>query len=627
MYSIKRISHIAVLLASATILGLAYAPLHAQPAGKPTSGGNIAQEMQTAQKLSSQGNDLEALDHLEKALDISVKAHGTQHSDSIRIKSEIGFLYMKMKKYAEARETLAQAVELAKGKSDSKIETVKMYSNLGAIFCQMGEFQESLDWHHKANAIRGRKLDSSSTDPSESCIVKHIISEEIVREAQAGKKLADQQKYSDALIHYNKAVQLSIKKNGDQHKDTAQYKNEVGILYLNLKKYADAQAVLTQAAAIAEKNTDIFASAKIYNNLGAAYYYQGNYKKALVWDEKAFDAIEKSGVSDNVLLTNICDSIVSGYEHLNEPGKAGEWRQKAKAIREKAPSTTAAESNSATPESAADIKNTAQTYLEKGDFDDAITLYKQALELEEKTLGYQHPDTIATCDSLAKAYDKKGDYKEALAWYEKVLNYIENRQSKKSLSAAVIYSNIAVAQARLGNNKKAIENLRKATMVFEKSEFRDHLDVGTVYSNITWVYAKTRDYAKAEEWAKKTLAFNERIYGNEHPATGVAYENVGMTYINRRLYDKAVAPYLRAYRISLNKFGESTQTQSIRVHLECAYNHINKDINNPAPFDEWLAKSLGIAKSEAGANAYTGPRGCKAIPKQVSTTIPAHSTP
>ena len=63
-----------------------------------------------------------------------------------------------------------------------------------------------------------------------------------------------------------------------------------------------------------------------------------------------------------------------------------------------------------------------------GDYAKAERLYQEALEIRQKVLGPEHPDTATSLNNLAELYERMGDYakvepllEEALDIYRKTL--------------------------------------------------------------------------------------------------------------------------------------------------------------------------------------------------------------
>ncbi|MCL2875749.1 MAG: tetratricopeptide repeat protein [Betaproteobacteria bacterium] len=667
-----------IALALATVLG-AFAP--GIRADNTAVTKETSHEAQTAKKPAEQKRHTETLSQYQKALSNSIKKNGEQHKDTIHYRKEIGIAYLRMEKYSEARDILAQAAEAA-GKGPANSDSADIYKNLGLALFRLDYPELSLDWYEKALAARESVSGADSAEVADICVdiasvheslsdyasaaafygraltirentmdethpsvtalrekftitrqlasntLKSAATKKIAQETRLAKKYADQNRYDEALDHYKKARENFIAERGEQDSDIVRYENEIGIVYINMGKYAEARSFLTHAAEIASKDKELDSnnpdSATIYRNLGFALYRLGEYEEALNWYQKALAIRESALGSESLEMAETCEDIAAVYESQSNYQVALDWYNRALAVREKAlganhPSVVTVYGRvaairqrlgekdetrdwwgkvvpiqgSENAEKTSEHHSAGFAYFGQGDYEKALKSYKQALAVEEKNLGAQNPVTMAIRHDIAGVYEKKGDYKQAVVWYKKTLADQEKIYGKGHHSTAATYTNIGVAEGKLGNNKNALESLREAIVVFEKAGAGEHSDAAVVYTNMAWVYSKMKNHDKAEEWARRAMAVNEKVFGKEHPTTGKSYSNVAATYMNQGQYDKAVSGYLEAYRIYLAEYGEAyAQTRSIRRNLELAYKQVNAQVKDPKPFDAWLAESL-----------------------------------
>ena len=62
----------------------------------------------------------------------------------------------------------------------------------------------------------------------------------------------------------------------------------------------------------------------------------------------------------------------------------------------------------------------AATYTGQGKYAEAAGLQEEALAVEKRVLGEEHPDTLTTTGNLASTYKMQGRYAEAAALQAKV---------------------------------------------------------------------------------------------------------------------------------------------------------------------------------------------------------------
>ena len=69
----------------------------------------------------------------------------------------------------------------------------------------------------------------------------------------------------------------------------------------------------------------------------------------------------------------------------------------------------------------AERSSLADTYVQTGRLDEAITLYEQILEDYARVLGENHPQTLSACNDLASCYQEAGRLDEAITLFERLI--------------------------------------------------------------------------------------------------------------------------------------------------------------------------------------------------------------
>ena len=111
---------------------------------------------------------------------------------------------------------------------------------------------------------------------------------------------------------------------------------------------------------------------------------------------------------------------------------------------------------------ATNYRNLALLYRKKGDYDNTIKYYKEALKIRRKWLGKKDPKVISSYKNLGMFYEYKGDYETAQKYYKKAMDMTkQSKQSKQNLSKGVLkmleenqktYSTIINAQRPMRSN-------------------------------------------------------------------------------------------------------------------------------------------------------------------------------
>ena len=121
--------------------------------------------------------------------------------------------------------------------------------------------------------------------------------------------------------------------------------------------------------------------------------------------------------------------------------------------------------------------NLACTYCDQGRWDDAQRLEERVLELREKLLGQEHPDTVTAMANLAWTYSDQGRWDDAQRLEERVLE------------------------------------LR------EKLLGQEHPDTVTAMANLARTYSDQGRWDDAQRLEERVLELREKLLGQEHPDT------------------------------------------------------------------------------------------------------------
>ena len=121
-----------------------------------------------------------------------------------------------------------------------------------------------------------------------------------------------------------------------------------------------------------------------------------------------------------------------------------------------------------------------------GDYAKAEPLYKEALEIRQKVLGREHPDTATSLNNLAELYRGMGDY------------------------------------------AKAEPLLKEALEIYQKVLGPEHPFTATGLNNLAVLYQDMGDYAKAEPLFKEALEIHQKVLGPDHPDTATSLNNLAL---------------------------------------------------------------------------------------------------
>ncbi len=205
---------------------------------------------------------------------------------------------------------------------------------------------------------------------------------------------------------------------------------------------------------------------------------------------------------------------------------------------------------------AARLLNDAGRYqYERASYSEAEPMYRRALEIKEKSLGYDHPSIATSLNNLALLYKTQGIYDKAEPMYRRALEIREKSLGKDHPSVAQSLNNLATLYDTQGKYEKAEPMYGRALEIWEKSLGYDHPDVATSLNNLAGLYDTQGKYDKAETLYRRALEIKEKSLGTDHPDVANSLNNLALLYYAQGKYVEAESMYRRALAIREKSLG------------------------------------------------------------------------
>lgn len=150
-----------------------------------------------------------------------------------------------------------------------------------------------------------------------------------------------------------------------------------------------------------------------------------------------------------------------------------------------------------------------QEYI--SEYKKAEKLYERSMQICERVLGVEHPDTASSYSNLASVYERQGKYRKAEELYKKSLCIREKILGVEHPQTATTYNNLAIVYERQGKYHKAKELYEKSLHIDEKVLGVEHPKIATTYNNLAIIYIRQGEYCKAEELYEKSIRIREKV--------------------------------------------------------------------------------------------------------------------
>lgn len=191
----------------------------------------------------------------------------------------------------------------------------------------------------------------------------------------------------------------------------------------------------------------------------------------------------------------------------------------------------------------------------KGDYNQAIDAYTEALTIAIHAYGIKHENVASSYFLLSSAYIMKGDYNKAIDYATKSLATYLDLYGPNYLNVSMVYGLLGQIYYRQDDNDKALSFYTKSLDIQLKALGDQHTDLRETYDTMGLIYEKKDDYVKAIENYSKSLYINIKVFKSKHINTAISYNKLGMAYDNNGDFDKAIDCYSKALLIQLDVLG------------------------------------------------------------------------
>ncbi len=267
---------------------------------------------------------------------------------------------------------------------------------------------------------------------------------------------------------------------------------------LSFTDVSEAIALSEQAIEELDNNHDDLNTADLYNSIGIAYNFNGNYLVSIEYFLKALYAYE--AINDSSRIANVLNNIGITYTEVKNFEKSKSFYKRSLAIHRRLKNVR---------ETAAVLNNLGNAFEAQGLIDSAANYYQKSLEL---ALENDCEPRIADANlNLGSISLKLGHYAKALD-HLKIARQIDEKRNNMTglVETYALFGEVYLAQGAYDLSEsflaKALELSRKMQMKNRESE---------VYRVYSIYYANTGNFRKAYESHKKYAWLKDSIYSLE----------------------------------------------------------------------------------------------------------------
>ncbi len=187
--------------------------------------------------------------------------------------------------------------------------------------------------------------------------------------------------------------------------------------------------------------------------------------------------------------------------------------------------------------------------LRRGRAGAAASAFERELELEERSLGADHPELASALADRARARFTLGDLAGAAADNARALTLLEAAYGETHPRIAAALGNQAAYDAALGRTAQAITASRRALAIKTAAYGPDHVSLAPTLNGLGNLLAGEDLLLPAEAVYRRALAISAASFGPEHVKVAPPLINLAFVLLRQGRIDEALALTRRARAI------------------------------------------------------------------------------
>ncbi|XP_075820927.1 nephrocystin-3 isoform X1 [Microtus pennsylvanicus] len=341
-----------------------------------------------------------------------------------------------------------------------------------------------------------------------------------------GRFLKDLGLLSQAVVPLQRSLEIRETALDPDHPRVAQSLHQLASVYVQWKKFGDAEQLYKQALEISENayGADHPHAARELEALAALYHKQNKYEQAEHFRKKSVIIRQqatrrKGGLHGFALLRRRAlqlEELTLGQEK---------------------------------PENARTLNELGVLYYLQNNLETAEQFLKRSLEMRERLLGPDHPDCAQSLNNLAALYNEKKQYDKAEELYERALDIRRQALAPDHPSLAYTVKHLAILYKKTGRVDKAVPLYELAVEIRQKSFGPKHPSVATALVNLAVLHSQMKKHSEALPLYERALKIYEDSLGRMHPRVGETLKNLAVLSYEEGNFEKAAELYKRAMEI------------------------------------------------------------------------------
>jgi tetratricopeptide (TPR) repeat protein len=201
-------------------------------------------------------------------------------------------------------------------------------------------------------------------------------------------------------------------------------------------------------------------------------------------------------------------------------------------------------------------------YSQLCEYDWALRVNEEILELQRNTIGDDHIDVASTYNNMGDILRDQGKPEQASELHTKALAICQNTTWEKPMLADT-YNNMANALYYQGKLEEALSLYEQALDILKKNEANNQFSIGTVCNNMANIHYEQGNRQRALELYESALEIHKipkSTLGTEHPSVAEIYANMANVLCYKGQLEDALDLLRKVLNIRQKTLGENHRT-------------------------------------------------------------------
>lgn len=443
----------------------------------------------------------------------------------------LGLMYVsRSKAWNEAKLRQLELEEANAGETEARLiaEAVSLFQREMLAAADPGQMGKDVTVRQVLDAAAARLDEGSMADqPAVEAAVRGTL----------GKTYASLGMAQPAEKQFRSALEIRTKAFGETRPEVAASMNDLGELLYMTGQQPEAEQLMADALDLRRRllpahHPDV---AESLNNLAFVLHRKLRFSEAELAYREALDIYVKAHGENHESVALCLDNLGGLYIDRRDPQTALPLIEQAYQIRKER------FGRDDHPEVSKARNNLAVCLQAVGRVHDSLPLHEVNVEVNRRSLGPRHPDTIAAELNLARSFLGASDPVRAEQLLRHTLNSIESAPLDDFIQDDLVYEVLAKVLEALDRHDEAAEAFERGIREARARYGDIHATVATYHNEMAMFCVRQCQFDPALHHATQALDVAARLAGNHDSEKHALYlNNLGVVHFKRKEYADAV---------------------------------------------------------------------------------------